>query len=60
MLLQIAEPRGRARGVCELAGEPGPPLDLGEQIGNVDVRHQLIQMRSQPHHSGVLIQRIWR
>jgi hypothetical protein len=58
MLLQIAHPRGRASGVCELAGEPGPPLDLGEQIGNVDVRHQSIQLCSQPDGSGVLIQRV--
>jgi hypothetical protein len=36
VLLQIGDPRGRAGGVCELAGEPGPLLDLGEQVGDVD------------------------
>ena len=56
MLLQIRKPRGCARGVRELACEPRPCLDLGEQIGNVDVRHQSIQLCSQPDGSGVLIQ----
>jgi hypothetical protein len=56
VLLQIADPRGRTGGVRELTGEPGPPLDLGQQIGNVDVRHQSIQMRSEPHGSGALIE----
>jgi hypothetical protein len=60
MLLQIGDPRGRARGVGELTGEPGPPLDFGQQIGDVDVWHQSIQVRSEPHGSGVLLERIRR
>jgi hypothetical protein len=33
LLLQVSHPWRCAGGVRELAGEPGPLLDLGEQVG---------------------------
>jgi hypothetical protein len=46
MLLHVGHPRRRAGGVRELAGEPGPLLDLGEQVGDVDPRREPIELSS--------------
>ena len=50
----------RARGVRELAGEPGPPFDLGEQVGDVDVRCEAIHVSPEPHGGRALLERVGR
>ena len=61
VLLQVGHPRVCAGGVRELAGEPGPLLDLGEQVGDVDPRREAIELRAQPDRSGGLVERLrWR
>ena len=40
--------------------ESGPPFDLGEQVGDVDVRHQAIQLGSEPHGGRALLERVGR
>ena len=60
MLLQFGHPRGRAGGVGELAGESGPLLDLGEQIGDVDPRCEAIELGAQPDGRRGLIERLGR
>jgi hypothetical protein len=60
VLLQVGHPRGRAGGVCELSGEPGPLLDLGEQVGDVDPRREPIELCSQPDRSRALVERLRR
>jgi hypothetical protein len=58
VLVQVGHPRGRAGGVRELAGEPGPLLDLGEQVGNVDPRRESIELGAQPDRGRGLVERL--
>jgi hypothetical protein len=44
--------------VRELSREPGPALDLGQQIGDVDARHQAIQVGSQLYGCRALVERV--
>jgi hypothetical protein len=60
VLLQVGHPRGRAGGVRELAGEPGPLLDLGEQVGDVDPRREAIELGAQPNRGRRLVERLGR
>src|ERR1700677_727948 len=39
----IADHVARAQ-MCELVGEPGPTIDLGEQIRNVDVGQEAVEL----------------
>lgn len=60
VLLQVGRPRRRAGGVRELAGERGPLLDLGKQVGNVDPRREPIEFRAQPDGSRGLVEGVRR
>jgi hypothetical protein len=60
VLLQVSHPRGRAGGVREVAGEAGPLLDLGEQVGDVDPRCEAVEFRTQAHRGGRLVERFER
>jgi hypothetical protein len=61
VLLQVGHPRRRAGGVRELPREPGPLLDLGEQVGDVDPRREPIELGAQPDRGWGLVERFrWR
>lgn len=60
VLLQVGHPRGRAGGVREVAREPRPLLDLGEQVGDVDPWREAIEFGAQPDGRRGLVERLGR
>jgi hypothetical protein len=54
MLPEAMHARGRAGGVRQLPGEARPGVDVGEQVGDLDVRAQPLDVRLQPRDGGVL------